>query len=665
MNNITDQTDDRLGWTLQKKKNTAVHGGSRRAGGTMIAFLHHAGWKLLLLIAVAPWLAADDATVYRGPENNGIYQESGLLKAWPTQGPRLAWRTDLGGHGYAGPAVTKDMVWILSGGRLHGLNLEDGQIRQRFPLKSSKKQRNGAGRFGYLRSTPILQDGLAVVATLGADIQAIDLATGELKWNLNAWRDFGSGKGSQGWGYPSSPVRFQDRVILNPCSRDDQTPPVVAIDIRTGTTSWSAEAGTGKRYSCGDNAAAVFQHQGRWLNVNPTWRYILCLDPRDGSRLWEIPDLDVTKGSEKVLTPVYGDGFLLFDRGGLYNCIRLAPDGLSFTPVWSRSAPLQDFSHAVILDKRVYMAGNLMQTGWSGPESLNPTRGAKASAVKWPPKGPSGSPEPPSFPRGLICLDAATGAVRDILRMREKLGHVVAADGMIYAVDWESDSLRNPKQAGLMVFLIRPTTEGMEVTGRFRLPLQEQDTKLKDMEWQANIPPVIAHGRLFLRYGRPIWAYDLRPGSSTPPEKPSPPPAWGYWDLFLRGADGPGRDLLISLEVKEGTVVAGSVASLAGIPEFAVLDVTGLKIDDSILHLNLGSGNRSLFPGQVPRTILGTISATDLKVFGTVTVDGRSVPVDGHVTVKEPPPSPPSVPATKTPPAQELPVKDPSNDLSP
>jgi hypothetical protein len=40
------------------------------------------------------------------------------------------------------------------------------------------------------------------------------------------------------------------------------------------------------------------------------------------------------------------------------------------------------------------------------------------SVLAWPPRGNQGAAAgPPAFPRGLLCVDAATGAVRDVLRM--------------------------------------------------------------------------------------------------------------------------------------------------------------------------------------------------------------------------------------------------------
>ena len=45
-----------------------------------------------LLIVAAVSAAANDWPQWRGPQRNGISQETGLLKEWPKDGPKLHWK---------------------------------------------------------------------------------------------------------------------------------------------------------------------------------------------------------------------------------------------------------------------------------------------------------------------------------------------------------------------------------------------------------------------------------------------------------------------------------------------------------------------------------------------------------------------------------------------
>jgi outer membrane protein assembly factor BamB len=49
---------------------------------------------------------------WRGPVRNGIYNETGLMKTWPTSGLTLLWEATDIGAGYSSSTVTKDAVYI-------------------------------------------------------------------------------------------------------------------------------------------------------------------------------------------------------------------------------------------------------------------------------------------------------------------------------------------------------------------------------------------------------------------------------------------------------------------------------------------------------------------------------------------------------------------------
>src|ERR1051325_7218909 len=58
--------------------------------------------------------AADDWPQWRGPQRNGVSQETGLLKEWPAGGPKLLWQLKDVGYGFSTPAVVGDRLYLLS-----------------------------------------------------------------------------------------------------------------------------------------------------------------------------------------------------------------------------------------------------------------------------------------------------------------------------------------------------------------------------------------------------------------------------------------------------------------------------------------------------------------------------------------------------------------------
>src|SRR5436309_14841599 len=75
---------------------------------------------------------ADDWPQWQGPERNNVSKETGLLKSWPKDGPKLLWTFEKAGVGYSGPAVVGDRVYTM-GGR------EDTSYVFAIDVKSSKE----------------------------------------------------------------------------------------------------------------------------------------------------------------------------------------------------------------------------------------------------------------------------------------------------------------------------------------------------------------------------------------------------------------------------------------------------------------------------------------------------------------------------------------------
>ena len=72
-------------------------------------------WLLLfvVLLVCPPLTEAADWPQWLGPERNGISQETGLLEAWPADGPALLWQIEDLGSGYSTPVVVGDRLYVL------------------------------------------------------------------------------------------------------------------------------------------------------------------------------------------------------------------------------------------------------------------------------------------------------------------------------------------------------------------------------------------------------------------------------------------------------------------------------------------------------------------------------------------------------------------------
>jgi len=69
----------------------------------------------LTFALTAPAVAsAPDWPQWRGPKQDGISPEKGLLKEWPSDGPPLAWRTKGIGSGMSSVSIANGRIYTLA-----------------------------------------------------------------------------------------------------------------------------------------------------------------------------------------------------------------------------------------------------------------------------------------------------------------------------------------------------------------------------------------------------------------------------------------------------------------------------------------------------------------------------------------------------------------------
>ena len=61
---------------------------------------------LLFVLIQSQQISAQSISQWRGPDRNGVFPETGLLKSWPEEGPELLWFKDGLDRGYSSVTVT-------------------------------------------------------------------------------------------------------------------------------------------------------------------------------------------------------------------------------------------------------------------------------------------------------------------------------------------------------------------------------------------------------------------------------------------------------------------------------------------------------------------------------------------------------------------------------
>ncbi|MDR2389633.1 MAG: PQQ-like beta-propeller repeat protein [Tannerellaceae bacterium] len=416
---------------------------------------------LLMALATTGILSAQTPYGWRGPARNGVYPESGLLKTWPPEGPALLWETLDAGKGYSSPVVVGNRLYLT------GMNEdEDREIFSAYTLEGKKIYETVYGipwnqTYPETRTTPAIDQERAYVISGSGEIVCIRTTDGVILWKVNGGETFERKTGN--WGTSECPLVFDNKVIYTPSG--NQTT-LVALDAATGETLW-------KTPGLGDVGAYVspllITYRGKRQIVGSTSKNLIGVNPETGAIEWTFSDWgpppDPARSGRPFdniapNTPLYHQGRIFFCHGyniGAY-MLQLNDDLRGVSLLWKNNDLDTHHGGYVLVDGLIY-----------GSNWINNTQG------NW------------------MAVDWNTGETRyetDWGGGRSK-GSIVAADGRLYCYDERRGT----------VGLVRPNAEKFDVVSLFRV------TRGEGPFWAH---PVIADGRLYLRHGQALMAYNLK-----------------------------------------------------------------------------------------------------------------------------------------------------------
>jgi len=196
----------------------------------------------LCFAAVAP--AADfDWPQWQGPERNAISSESGLMKEWPADGPKLLWRMDTLGGGYSAPAVADGRMYGMSNRGedevVWSLSEENGEEVWATSLGPACKEGGSQANEGP-DCTPTVDGDRLYVIGAGGTLACLQVSDGKVVWKRDFVKDFGGVMPR--WRYSESPLIDGDKVICTP-GADEAT--MLALDKTTGDVIWQTKVPDG------------------------------------------------------------------------------------------------------------------------------------------------------------------------------------------------------------------------------------------------------------------------------------------------------------------------------------------------------------------------------------------------------------------------------------
>jgi outer membrane protein assembly factor BamB len=402
---------------------------------------------------------SQDIAQWRGDNRDGIYNEKGLLKTWPAEGPKLLWHFDELGDGHSSAAVTSTMV-VTAGTIMDTAKVGHGFV---FALDLSGKLlwKSEYGvewtqNWNGTRSTPLVyKDKIYLMSGFGK-LVCMNAKDGKIIWSVDLAKDYDSRNIT--WGVTENLLIDDNKLFCTPGGAEAN---VIALDKNTGKLLWKNKGLGGKSAYA---SPMVINIAKKKILVTMTEGGILGIDASTGNLLWSHP-YKAARNSVFPNTPIFKDGMLYvtsgYGTGGVM--IKLSADGTSVTEVWKNAAPDPQMGGAVLLNNRIYATGHNNKK--------------------------------------FYCLDWATGkevfssnsikSARDTSAKGVAMhpANIISAEGLLYCYT-----------EGGIVGLVEPKTDSFNLLGSFKVPFG------KNQHW-AHL--VINNKKLYVRHGTSLMVYDI------------------------------------------------------------------------------------------------------------------------------------------------------------
>jgi outer membrane protein assembly factor BamB len=273
----------------------------------------------VVLLAQGAAARAENWPCWRGPRGDGTSVEENIPTAWSDR-ENIAWKSEVPGTGHASPIVWQDRIFVATCLEAANQRLlvcfdrrSGEKLWQVIVLESPLEHKHQLNSFAS--STPAT-DGERIYCTFLDQSEMVVAAydfDGRQLWLVRP------GRFSSVHGYCSSPVLFEDKVIVN--GDHDGDAYLVALDRANGRTLWKTPRENKTRsYS----TPIIRQIDGRTQMILSGNKCVASFDPHDGHRHWIIDG-----PTEQFVASVVYNGRLLFLTAGFpeMHMLAIRPDG--------------------------------------------------------------------------------------------------------------------------------------------------------------------------------------------------------------------------------------------------------------------------------------------------------------------------------------------------
>jgi outer membrane protein assembly factor BamB len=305
-----------------------------------------------ILLFTFGWANAQFESQWRGINRDGVYNETGLIRQWPAEGPKILWHYDELGKGFTSAVVYNDKI-ITSGmlentGYVFGLDLKGKLIWKTAYGKEWSESWPGC------RSTPTVFDNKIYVSSSFGMAVCINVADGKILWSIDMNTAYDAKPPK--WGIVESPLIVDEKVIF---TTGGAVQNIVALNRLDGKMIWTSSGAGELTAYC---SPLLINHNGKKIICTLTETKVLGIEAGTGKVLWTYPKKNTW--SVHANTPLYYDGQIYvvsgYGSGGIM--LKLSEDGNTVTEVWTNTSLDNQMGGVVLLNGNLYGSGQNNKT---------------------------------------------------------------------------------------------------------------------------------------------------------------------------------------------------------------------------------------------------------------------------------------------------------------
>jgi hypothetical protein len=299
----------------------------------------------------------DDFSEWRGPNRQGIFHETGLLKSWPENGPEMLWSVEGLGAGHSSVSVGQDRLFVNGMpdtlGVLYSYDLDGNLLWEK--VYGTEWHINYTGS----RSTPVVTGDLVYLESGMGVVYCMDAFTGNIVWEVDLLHTFDA-ENIQ-WGLTETLLIDGDNIICTPGGEEHN---VVALNRFTGETVWTSPGNGEPSAYC---SPVLVEHNNIQLVVTMTTNSIIGLDAATGELYWRVEQMQRNKIHAN--SPVFFEGIIycsssMASHNSGIVALKLSEDGKSVEQEW-RNESFNNLMGGIVLIDSVIYGATYRKNEWS------------------------------------------------------------------------------------------------------------------------------------------------------------------------------------------------------------------------------------------------------------------------------------------------------------